>query len=124
MNKIIIITFLIAGVINFVPIMGMLGVEQLNRLYGVSLTNPDLILAMQHRAVLLGCVGGLILVAAFVPGFRSVAIALGLISMISFLVFYVQVGGANDLMRRVAVADIVAIISLSVGAGVHFWQMR
>ena len=124
MNKIIVITFLLAGLIQFIPIAGVLGVDQLNRLYGVSLTDPNLIVAMRHRAVLFGCLGGLILLAAFVPGLRSVAIVLGFISMISFLIIYFQVTGTNELMRKVAIADVVAIIAFCIGAGAHYWQAQ
>ncbi len=54
-------SFALAGVINIIPVTGVLGAARLQALYGMPFSSGDLLLLMQHRAVMLGSIGGLLL---------------------------------------------------------------
>jgi len=65
--------FIAAGLINFVPAIGVLGAERLGALYGIEFAGADLLLLMRHRALLLGLVGALLIVSAIRPRLRLIA---------------------------------------------------
>ncbi len=56
---------------------------------------------MRHRAVLLGLVGGLTSLAAFLPQYQNIAFAAGFISVLSYIWLMMSVGGANPQLQRV-----------------------
>ncbi|ERS90158.1 hypothetical protein Q667_10670 [Marinobacter sp. C1S70] len=63
-------------------------------------------------------VTGLFLVyAAFQPSLQTLAIIAGLVSVVSFIAIAWSVGGYNESVRKVVIADIVAIVAL-IGAGI------
>ena len=62
--------FLVVGLANLLPLVGVLSTVRLQMLYGVSIEDPNLAILMRHRAVLFGIVGTLLLSAAFSPAFR------------------------------------------------------
>ena len=74
--------------------------------------DANLLVLMRHRAVLLGIVGGLLVVSAFHAPLRPVGIAVGLTSMLSFVLIAWLVGGYNPELRRVVVVDLVASAAL------------
>lgn len=98
----------LVGVVNLVPITGVLSADRLHTLYGVTLTEPNLIVLMRHRAVLFGVIGGLLIAAAFRPTLRRVAFVAGLVSMLSFVAVGWSVGGLNAELNRIVVIDVVA----------------
>ena len=104
--------FLIAGLINFVPLAGVTGDALLQSSYGIEIASPDLSLLLRHRAVLFGIVGGLLLVAAFKPSLRTVASVCGMISMASFAILYGTIGPEAPQLKGVLRADIVGIVVL------------
>jgi hypothetical protein len=77
--------FVLVGLVNLLPAVGILGAARLESLYGLPLAGDDLLLLMRHRAALLGVLGGLIIVAAFRHQLRAAATIAGLISMLSFI---------------------------------------
>jgi len=107
---------LLAGVIHLLPLLGVIGAERLRTLYGVDLSDGNLLVLMRHRAVLFGLLGSLLVLAAFRPGLMPLAIAGGGVSAASFLVFALLEGGLNDAMHRVLAADIAALVCLAVAA--------
>ncbi|MDQ3264407.1 MAG: phosphopantetheine adenylyltransferase [Myxococcota bacterium] len=119
-SKVIAVLFVLVGLINLVPVVGVGSAQRLQRLYGVWVAEPDLLLLMRHRAVLLGLVGGLLLVAAFQESLRPAASWVGLISMLSFVVLGWGQRAHNPLIARVVAADLVAS-ALLVGALVLAW---
>jgi len=110
------VLFFAAGLINFLPISGVLSASQLETLYGVRIEGTDLLILMRHRAVLLGIVGGLLMAAAFHRPLRPLGLLVGLISMLSFLLIAAGIGGYGAPIRRVVLADVAACVLLVGGA--------
>ena len=102
------------GIVNLAPCVGLLGPTQLQKLYGIPLTDANLVLLMRHRAVLFGLTGTFILTAAFWrPQWQGLAVAAGLSSMLSFVALAVTFKGAlNAEMRKVLVVDSIASAAL------------
>ena len=121
MQILIIGGFLVAAIINLLPVIGVMGAPQLERMYGVALEGPDLAVLMRHRAILFGIVGALLATAAFVPSFRWAAFFAGMLSMVSFLVFQALEGQTNTELGRVSLVDYVGIAALAI-AGVAVWM--
>ena len=117
-------TLIIVAIIHLLPVVGVFGADRLESLYGVAIEDPSLLVLMRHRAVLFGLVGGLIMVAAFLPRYQPIAFVGGFVSVLTFLVLVWMIGDTNEQIRRVVVADIVALVCLVIGslayAGLHF----
>lgn len=116
MDKVVTALLVLVGVIHILPVSGVLGAERLAALYGVTLGEPNIEILMRHRAVLFGLLGLFLLYAAFQPSLQALAIVAGLVSVVSFMAIAWSVGGYNDSVRRVVVADVVAIIALLAAA--------
>lgn len=116
------ICLVIAAIIHLLPTMGVLGVQQLNTLYQLDLSEPNLAILMRHRAVLFGLLGGFLIWAAFKPELQFIAILAGLISVVSFLVLAHATGDYNPAIAKVVKADWVALIALLVGLGIHVFR--
>ena len=115
MRQILSLCLIIVGIIHLLPLAGVLGVERLQALYGVSLSDPNLVLLMRHRAVLFGIVGAFCLLAAFWPALQWVALVVATISVVSFLALAAISGPLNASVGRVVVADWVALAALLLG---------
>lgn len=105
----------LVGFIHLLPLTGVLGSAQLAKLYGIAFTEPHTAILMRHRAVLLGLLGVFLIVAAFRPALQATGLVAGFVSVASFLGLAWSVGGYNDALGRVAVADGVALVCLAVG---------
>jgi hypothetical protein len=114
LDRIIAAMLLIAGVIHLLPVPGVVGGPMLLRLYGLPIEDPNLRIMLQHRAVLFGLLGLLLVAAAFKPAIRTWAAAGGLVSAGSFLIIAAGIAGYNAAIARVVVADIVAVACLLV----------
>jgi len=119
-NRITIICLTLAGGIHLLPLPGILGAGQLTRLYGVAADDPDVGILLQHRAVLFGLLGVLLIAAAFRPDLRAVALIAGLVSTVSFLAIAWGVGGYSAQVARVVAADLLAVVLLLVAAGLEW----
>jgi len=108
--------FVLAGLVNLYPLVGVLGAGNLQSLYGVAIENGDLVMLMRHRAVLFGLLGALLLFAAFRPAWRRVALIAGLTSMITFLILAMPLGERSTPLKQVFWVDLVAILVLAAGA--------
>lgn len=119
MEKVVTGLLVLVGIIHLLPVSGVLGVEHLAALYGVSLGEPNLEILMRHRAVLFGLLGLFLLYAAFQPSLQSLAIVAGFVSVASFIVIAWSVGGYNESLRKVVIADIIAIVALVAAGVIH-----
>ena len=112
MNRTISILLLVVGVINFLPVIGVLSAAKLSSAYSVDLEGNDIIILMRHRALLFGNVGGFVLFSVFKPAYQSVAMVIAAISMVGFLYFVWVVGECNDSISRIAMSDLIGIACL------------
>ncbi len=124
MQPLVTAMFIIAGIIHLLPLPGVFGAHQLHRLYGVAIDDPNLLIAMQHRAVLLGLLGLFLVVAGFRSELRVWACAAGFVGAGSFVALAWMVGGHNALIARVVIADLVAIACLLIGAAADWLVKR
>ena len=116
------LAFVAAGVIHLLPLMGLLGRPMLERAYGVQLgEGQDLVILMQHRAVLFGLLAAACLSAVFTPAWRVPAGTAGLISMLGFVVIAAtQPHGAA--IAKVMWIDVGASLLLAIGLLMHVKQ--
>ena len=99
------ILYVLPGALAFDPGASM-------RLYGIALAGDELVLLMRHRAVLLALVGALLVVAAFRPSLRRTAIAVALVSKISFELLFLLAPVLHPALSRVALSDAISIVLL------------
>ena len=100
------------GIINFLPVVGVLSPAVLTRLYEVPVTDPDIVLLLRHRAVLFGLLGGLILASVLRKEWRGLAIVLGGISLVAFVVLAMLHPTENEAIAKVVRADVLALVLL------------
>ncbi len=124
MRYVVATMLVIVGVIHLLPLSGVLGAERLAALYGVSLSDPNLVILMRHRAVLFSLLGLFFIVAAFRRSMQPAAFIASFVSVLSFLFLAWSVGGYNAQIGRVFVADIVALICLLIGAAAYAYGAR
>ena len=104
-----------AGILHLLPVVGLLGAAQLQRLYGIDGLDANLSILMRHRAALFGILGTLMVVAAFTPHLQIAALCCGFASVAAFLWLAGSVGGYNGPISRVVLADWVALVLLVAG---------
>jgi hypothetical protein len=109
-------SLIIAGLIHIIPAAGVLGPEKLTSLYGIAFSEPNLAILMRHRAVLFGLLGAFLIVAAFKPAWQITAFIAGFASVVSFIGLAWSIGGYNQHVARVFIADLVAVTCLAAGA--------
>lgn len=102
------VLFVAVGIINFVPVIGLLSNHKITTLYDVPVES-DLAILLRHRALLFGILGGIILFAAFCKSYQPLAFVIGFISMIGYAVLCVRDGNYNAKLGRVLNADWLAI---------------
>lgn len=112
MNIIVIAGLIVAGLIHIVPITGILGADRLSALYDVRIEDSSLVMLMQHRAVLFGLLGALLIAAAFLPSLRPAAVIGGVLSIVSFLVLAAMMNDRSAAITRIVYADWIALAAL------------
>jgi hypothetical protein len=116
--------FLIAAAIHILPVSGVLGADQLARLYGIVVADPNLAILMRHRAVLLCLFGAFWAAAAFIPSLQRAAFITGFVSTGSFLLIAWMTGDYNAQVQRVFTADLIAISCLVIGLAAYVYAHR
>jgi hypothetical protein len=112
MKNFVTVALLIAGLINLYPVIGVISVDQLVKLYGVSLDNSDLIILMRHRAILFGLLGTFLIYSAFRNSVQMLACIAGLVSMISFIILAYASDQFGETLNKAIVADVVGSVAL------------
>lgn len=124
MRYIVSAMLLVTALVHIIPLSGALGTDQLARLYGVSVADPNLEVLMRHRAVLFGLLGALLALAAFMRALQLTAFIAGFVSVGSFLAIAWLVGDYNPQLGRVFIADLVALACLVTGLAAHACSRR
>ena len=114
MNKIYLSLLFLVGVINFLPIVGILSLDKINQAYGLSIDDNNLAILLRHRALLFGLIGGFVIYSVFKPQYQIASIVLVAISMLGYLYFFWSIGGSNPALLKIAQADIVGIVLLTL----------
>lgn len=112
MNKFIMTCLIIVGLINFIPVLGVLSAHNLEKAYSISLLSNDIVILMRHRALLFGILGGFILYSAFHPFYQVAAMIMAAISMIGYVFLVLHVGDYNAAIFKVLIIDLVGIVFL------------
>jgi hypothetical protein len=107
---------IVAGLIHFLPVTGVIGAGRLTGMYAIPFADPNLLILMRHRAVMLGLIGGFVLYGAFRPAMQVPAIALGTISLASIAGLAWSTGGYNQAVSRVVLADSIAVLCFVLAA--------
>ena len=113
MSKIVAMLFVIVGVINLLPLIGVVSGAQVARLYDITIDDQNLKILMRHRALLFGIVGALTIYAAFAPAIRGVAAAAAFVSMVGFIVIAWNEKGYNEALNKIVIADCVGVALLT-----------
>ena len=108
--------FALVALLNLVPGIVALQPARTSSLYGFESDGAAMALAMRHRAVLLALVGLLLSIAAYDEAWRAPALLVAVVSKCSFLLLFGLTGPHDAPMRRVALADVVALLLLGVAA--------
>lgn len=109
------------GLIHLLPVVGVTGAKSLDKLYGTQISDANLLILMRHRAVLFGLIGALLIAAAFVPDIQLAAIAVGLISLLSFMLIAQSTRNYNAKIGQVVRIDIVALVFLAIALGLKLF---
>jgi len=110
------ICLFIAGIINIAPSILAFIPNKISDSYGIEIPDSNYELLLRHRAVLFGIIGGIMIYSAITKKHYSMAVIIGLISMISFYILYKLANGEiNPELNKVMKIDIAGIIILLLG---------
>ena len=115
MQKVITALLIIVAIIHLLPVTGVFGPQRLSELYGLSFQETNISILMRHRAFLFGLLGLFLMYTAFQPALQPLVFFAGFTSVASFIVLAWLAGDYNDAIRKVVVADIVALSCLLLG---------
>jgi hypothetical protein len=117
------ITLIVSAVINLIPFILVFFPDKIGKSYGIELPNINYELLMRHRAMLFGIVGGFLLFSGITRNYYLAATAIGLISMISFMILYWTIDGefAPEL-KKVYLVDCFASILLFFGFVAYYFK--
>jgi len=118
-----VVLFVLVGLINIAPISGLFGSHALEKLYGISIISPDLLMLMQHRAVLLAIVGSFLVVAGFMRSLRPAAAIAGYASMVSYSILFSMSGSTNSNLEQVFWFDVAALVLLTLAIWGHKYSV-
>ncbi|MEO0368088.1 MAG: phosphopantetheine adenylyltransferase [Pseudomonadota bacterium] len=112
MSKVSLILLFLVGLINFMPVIGVLSLDKINQAYGLNIVDDNLQILLRHRALLFGLIGGFVIYSVFQPQYQIAAIVLAAISMVGFLYFSWSVGGSSQALIKIAQIDLIGIVLL------------
>ncbi|MDC0589300.1 hypothetical protein OAP17_06075 [Porticoccaceae bacterium] len=120
MNLTISILLITVGLINFLPVIGIISAEKLSVAYAVELIGNDIVILMRHRALLFGLIGGFMLYSVWKPSYQSVAMVMAAISMLGFLFFVAAADHYNASITKIAIIDLIGLAGLAIAAGLKY----
>lgn len=107
---------LITGLVHILPFSFLFFPEQIQKNYGVDMGDVNLQLLLRHRAIFFGLIGFGLIFSAIKKYFYGWASTIGLISMVSFVVLFNQIGGINQQLRSVMMIDVFVSSALFLTA--------
>ena len=117
------ICLFVAGIINIVPSVLAFIPSKITKSYGIEIPDSNYELLLRHRAVLFGIIGGIMIYAAITKKNYSLAVLIGSVSMISFLVLYMLANGEiNPELYRIMRIDVIGLIILWIGYSLFKWR--
>lgn len=119
MKNLVSLILLIVSVIHLLPVAGVLGSDSINRLYGVTISDSNTEILLRHRAVLFAIVGLFLLLSVFKSDYQPLAILIGLVSVVSFLLLAWSAEGLNAEITRVVKVDWIALVLLLVAGAIN-----
>ena len=120
MNLTISILLITVGLINFLPVIGIISAEKLSAAYAVELIGNDIVILMRHRALLFGLIGGFMRYSVWKPSYQSVAMVMAAISMLGFLFFVAAADHYNASITKIAIIDLIGLAGLAIAAGLKY----
>ena len=111
-EKTISFLLLVIAAIHFVPVSGFAGVAQLESLYGIGVTSPELEILMRHRAVLFGILGGVFVLGAFNIRYQCLAFVLAASTLLPFFYLTAVIDYSNESIRGILLGDMIALVAL------------
>lgn len=105
-----------AAIIHLLPVVGVLSVDHLERLYAIRVDGPDLAVLLRHRALMFGVLGALLVTAIVLPELRWPMVIATLISDLGFALLMRAHPGTDGALKRVLRADVVSIALLVAAA--------
>ena len=124
LSRIVSLALIIVAVIHLLPLSGVFGPDHLSTLYGLNFEENNIEILMRHRAILFGLLGVFLLYAALNSRLHVYGMVAGAVSVLSFLLIAWSVGDYNAKVSRVFLADVVALISLIIGAIFHLIKVK
>lgn len=116
MERMISFCLLVVGLINIVPVMGIISAQKLETAYSITLAGNDLAILVRHRALLFGILGAFIVYSAFDPFYQLAAMIMAGVSMVGFALLVLGTGGYNEAIGKVFFVDIIGIFFLLAAA--------
>jgi hypothetical protein len=97
------------ALIHLLPLPGLAGAATLQTLYALPPLDPSGELLLRHRALLFGLLGGGLLLALRLPGWRRPLLWLTLVADLGFLLLALDAPALNTALQRVAAFDVLAL---------------
>lgn len=115
---------LVCGVVNLIPVTGVLGTARIEALYGLQVTDADTLVLLRHRAVLLGLVGGVLVASAFLRSWQVPAAVAGVVSTGTYAALCLATDGLNAPVLAVMRWDLGLVVALLVVLAAHLRASR
>ena len=106
--------FVIVGIVNLLPVAGVVSEGAVQRLYQLGTLSHEVSFLLRHRAFLFSIVGFALIGAAFLPQYRIAAALAGAASMASYVILFFLLKPDNAGLAKVAWIDIAALALLAV----------
>ena len=111
--NLLILSLVVVGIINALPLIGVLSGQRIALAYDIDVNSPELSLLLRHRALLFGIIGGFVLASIVFEPLRASALIMAGISMVGFLVLMWHEGVKSDALSKIAFADGIGLIALA-----------
>ncbi len=112
--------FVVVGVVNLLPVAGVVSEGTVQRLYELDTLPHDVSFLLRHRAFLFSIIGLALIGAAFLPQYRVAAALAGVASMASYVILFFVLKPDNAALAKVAYIDIAALALLATAVTLHY----